>query len=253
MKKKKKIILIIVILSIVLLTILGYFIFNFKNSNSLTLEENEWLDSNKYNVIDISILNDIPVLSYDGDGLVYDFLEYVTTNLSLKFNIIPQKLDTENNDSYKMDIVDKPKDSDIILLKDNMVLITKDKIDYKDVSSIKDLKLGILSSDSDLLNEYFKNNNIEFVKYDTYATLKSSLLPNGENVGIQNVDTQNVDTQNVDGIIISKTLYTKELIENNYNISYQFDDLNKYFILSFSNKTLNLQKVTMIGKLKVMI
>ena len=37
-------------------------IINSKNNNALTIQENKWIDENKYNVIDVALLNDIPVL-----------------------------------------------------------------------------------------------------------------------------------------------------------------------------------------------
>ena len=77
MKKKKNIILIIsLIIVISLITILSILFMNYKNSNSLTLEENKWIDKNKYNIIDIAPLSDIPILNYDGKVILYDYLEY---------------------------------------------------------------------------------------------------------------------------------------------------------------------------------
>lgn len=230
MKKKKKIILIISVILILLGLILCFSLINFKDENSLTLEEDKWIEENKYNVIDISVLNDIPVLSYDGDGLVYDFLDYVTDNLSLKFNVVPQKLDTTSEYEYKMDIVDNPTNNDIVLLKDNMVLVTSGETEYSDINEISNLKLGIISSDKALLSDYFIDKGVEFVEYNTYSELKKSLT-----VQQSEVESQPV----VQGIIISKTLFTKELIESNYKIAYQFNDLNKYFVLTFSNNVLN--------------
>ena len=50
--------------------------FDFKNDYALTLEENKWIDENKYDVVDIAVLNDIPVLSDEGEGIVYDYFDY---------------------------------------------------------------------------------------------------------------------------------------------------------------------------------
>jgi len=90
MSKKFKIIipLCIILLFIIFISIFG---FKFNNKNVLNLEENKWIDENKYNVIDIAILNEIPVLSYEGEGLIYDYLEYITQKYSLKFNILSYK------------------------------------------------------------------------------------------------------------------------------------------------------------------
>ena len=36
-------------------------------------------------------------------------------------------------------------------------------------------------------------------------------------------------------IIITKSLYTKEIVEKNYKISYQFNDLKRYYVLTIND------------------
>lgn len=236
-KKNKKLIIVLVTLAVLLLIGLTvYLVLNFKNENSLTLEENQWIDSNKKNVIDIAVMNDIPVLSYDGKGLVYNFLDYVSDNLSLKFNVISYKLDEISSYDYKIDIVDSPKENDIVLLKDNFVLITKNGVEYNNINEIDNLKIGVLASDKANISSYLNNNNIQYVDYNSYSELKNAIsniestTDNTQDPNVQ-VDTTIVP---VDGIIISKTIFTKEMIENDYKIAYQFSDLNKYFVLTMN-------------------
>ena len=227
MKKNKKKIIVFSLIIVILLAILGLVCLSIfsKDENALSLEENKWIDSNKQNVIDIAIINDIPILSYDGEGLVYDYLDFVTKEHSLKFNVIPYKLDTEVEYSYKLDIVSTIENKDIKLLEDNLVLITNTDVEYTKLNEITNLKLGILSSDKEIITSYFNNSNIDFIEYSTYAELKQSLIPTeGNNVAIN-------------GIIIPKTLYTKELIENNYKISFHINDLKKYFVLKTNGAT----------------
>lgn len=228
-KNKKKVIIITVIITLLICIGLGiFFILNNNNKNALTLVENKWLDSNKYNVIDVSLMNDTPILSYNGEGLIYDYLDYVTDSLSLKFNVIPYKLGDTSESNYQMNIVDSPTNKDIVLLKDNMILVTNSNLEYKKVSSINNIKIGILSSDKDMLLKYFNNNsNIEFVEYNTYSDLKNSIISS-------KVDIEQGLVGQVDGIIILKTMFLRELVENDYNISFQFNDLSKYFVLSLN-------------------
>ena len=227
MKKNNKKIIIIIISLILFISIFGliYFIINSRNENALTLEENKWIETNKSNVIDIAVINDIPVLSYDGQGFMYDYLNYITEKQSLNFNIVPHKLDNTIEYEYSMDVVSKTTEKDIILLEDNLVLITKDNRQYTDINDITNLKLGILSSDKELITNYFGLNNIQFVEYPTYSELKQSLLQNNPNAVA------------VDGIIIPKTIFTKEIIENNYKISFHINDLKKYFVLRTNGVT----------------
>ena len=58
MKKNNKKVIIIIVSILVVLSIVGlvFLLVNSKNSNTLTLEENKWIDSNKQNVIDASLI-----------------------------------------------------------------------------------------------------------------------------------------------------------------------------------------------------
>ena len=235
-KKKNKVAIIVIIVVLVLVSIILYFLLNSRNKNNLSLEESKWLDQNKYNVIDIAVINDIPILSYDGDGILYDYLNYVNKNLSLQFNVVTYKIDTDVNYNYKLNVIDNPSDTDIVLLEDNLVLVTTNNTRYKDLSDIKDLKIGILSSDKSRLSDYYSLNNIEYVDYNSYSDLKSALV--GDSTEINQGDIDSSTTLNA--IIIPKLLFTKEVIENNYSISFHFNDLKKYFVLTTAgSKELN--------------
>ncbi len=218
MNKNKKKVIIVTIFLVILLTCFAfsYYLLKQNNKNSLTFNENKWIESNKQNVIDIAVLNNIPILSYDGEGIIYDFLDYVTEKQSLKFNIIPYRLDSDLTYDYKVNMVTNPEENDIVLLEDNLVLITKNNKEYIDRKSVSGLNIGIISNDKELLDEYF--DNLNFVEYNTYEELKQSIL--------------NEEELSVDGIIIPKMIYTKELIENNYKVSLYMNDLKKYFVLS---------------------
>ena len=225
MKKNNKKTIIIIVLILVFLGLIGliFLLANSKNNNTLTLEENKWIDSNKQNVIDVAIMNDIPVLSNDGEGLVYNYLDYVTEQYSLKFNVIPNKLDNVVDYQYNMDLVSSVTENDIVLLEDNLVLVTSDNKVYNDLNDITNLIIGVATVDKEVVSNYLLNSNITFKEYTTYAELKQSMLP----ITNANGTTSTV----VNGIIIPKTIFTQEIVENNYNISYHFHDLSKYFIL----------------------
>ena len=79
-KRKKGKLITIAIVIVLLASVLGgvYLFFNYKNKYALTLNENKWIDSNKRNMIDVALLNDVSIFSYEGEGIVYDYLEYVT-------------------------------------------------------------------------------------------------------------------------------------------------------------------------------
>lgn len=229
MKKnnKKGILITIVVLVILAIVTILYFTFNFKNKNSLNLDENKWINSNKFNVIDVAVLNDIPALSYEGTGVLYEFLDYVTDKTSLNFNVISYKVSNTNDYNYKMDLVTLPGDNDIVLLKDDFVLVTKNNKVFKSLDEISNLKLGVLSQDIEVVSDYFKEKNVELIEYSDYDKLKA-------------FRDEKESTSGVDGILILKSLFTKELVEDDSNISFEFTDLNEYFVLTTSGaKELN--------------
>lgn len=229
MKKnnKKGILITIVVLVILAIVTILYFTFNFKNKNSLNLDENKWINSNKFNVIDVAVLNDIPALSYEGTGVLYEFLDYVTDKTSLNFNVISYKVSNTNDYNYKMDLVTLPGDNDIVLLKDDFVLVTKNNKVFKSLDEISNLKLGVLSQDIEVVSDYFKEKNVELVEYSDSDKLKA-------------FRDEKESTSGVDGILILKSLFTKELVEDDSNISFEFTDLNEYFVLTTSGaKELN--------------
>ena len=225
MKKNKKKIIIITILLLLFVALFGlvYISFGLKDKNALTLEENKWIEDNKRNIIDIAIINDIPVLSYDGEGLIYNYLDYIKQQHSLNFNVVPYKLDSTVEYEYKMDIVSTISDGDVVLLKDNLVLMTNNNIEYSDIKDIVNLKVGILSADKEILTSYFNQNNIQFIEYTNYTELKQAFADS-----IANKDSGD---SVINSIVIPKTIFTKEIIENDYKISFDMNDLNKYFVI----------------------
>lgn len=233
-KNKKRLLIVSLIVGLLVVGIVAfYFINKLNDENSLTLQENKWLDSNKYNVIDVAFIKDMPILSYEGDGLAYDYLDYLTNKLSLKFNVVPYRLDGTTEYSIKMNLVDKITDNDIVLSTDNMILMTVLDIQYNDVKDIDNIRIGVLSTDKEIIEKYLTGKNIQLIEYNSYIELKQA-------INEAKINYKNGSIANLDGVVIPKTIYTKEIVENNYNISFKFNDLNKYFVLSTNvDKELN--------------
>ena len=90
MKKKKTntiitiIIILLIALTIGIVTLLNYS----KDESSLTILEKKWITDNTNKVVDINIYNDIPVYSYNGSGIIFDYLDYFTNKYDINFNKI---------------------------------------------------------------------------------------------------------------------------------------------------------------------
>ena len=230
MKKKKIIIILLTLIFVTLGILILCFKLNLKNNNSLTIEEDKWIDQNKQNIIDIALLNDIPVLSYDGEGYIYDYLDYISDETSLKFNVITYKLDGTVEYDYKMGITNKVTNKDIKLYEDNLVLITFDNMQYTSVDEINNLKLGVLSNDKEEISKYLDENTLNYVEYTTYSELKNAI--------ITSKSSSEPNENTVNGIIILKSAIMKEVIENELNVAFHFDDLSRYYVLNINNNNI---------------
>ena len=90
MKNKKKN-MIITIVIILLLLLVGSIFFLMKynnNSNALSVVEKKWITNNTNKVVDIDVFNDIPIYGYNGDGIIFEFLNYFTEKHNINFNKI---------------------------------------------------------------------------------------------------------------------------------------------------------------------
>ncbi len=76
MKNKKKIILLIIGIAIIVFIGL-YVILNYTEPNILNSQDKKWIAENGGKVIDIDVINDIPVYSNNGSGVIFDFLNYM--------------------------------------------------------------------------------------------------------------------------------------------------------------------------------
>ena len=65
-----------------------YYLSSEDKNTSLTKIEKEWIENNKQNLIDLGVSNDIPVLNYVGEGLVFDYFTDLEKNTGLEFNRI---------------------------------------------------------------------------------------------------------------------------------------------------------------------
>ena len=63
---------------------------------------------------------------------------------------------------------------------------------------------------------------------NNYTDLKNSILNSKTSI------EQGSSDYNVDAIMILKTVAIKEIVENNLNVAYHFNDLNKSFVLTFT-------------------
>ncbi len=219
MKNKKLIISIVVILLLLTSFLVYYFLTKEDKVTTLNLFEKQWIESNKNNVIDMSIVDSIPVLSYNGEGIIVDFLDSLNKETNLSFNKVSYKLGDEVNSEYAFKLVDNLEDNQILIYEDNYALVTKDQT-FLSIDDLKGLTIGVLNETLTNINNYLHNAD---VSYKTFAN-------NDELIN----EFNNNDTE-LDAIVLLKTTDLKSLIDNNYKIAFNISDYKKYYVLSLGS------------------
>ncbi len=224
MKTKKGLIISIIIVILFIISISVYFIFMKEDKKTtLTLIEKQWIEKNKNKMIDLGIVNDIPVFNYSGKGLFFDFLESFEENTNLEFNKLSYKITDEINTEYAFKVVDEVSNKDIVVYKDNYALVTNQAIKYNSLNEINNLTIGVINSDLDKANTYLANkNNITFKTYESYDDLLNDF-------------SNNQDDNEVNAIVIPKNTYLKEIISNNLYIAYNITEMSKNYVISLGN------------------
>ena len=219
---KKRIIIIISLIALVLVGLIFFFTREDKGT-SLNVIEKKWIDNNKNKVIDFSLLNGVPIINYNGSGILFDFLNSLEKDTGLEFNRLSYSIGTKSNSEYSLEVTDEI-GNNILFYQDNYVIVTKDKKHYNDVSELNNLNIGVLSDNSSKISDcLLGSHNITYKGYSNDAELINA-LKNAE----------------VDGIVIPKLDYLGSILKNNFNISYNISDYSKNYVIKLgSNKRLN--------------
>lgn len=224
--KNKKIIISILIL-ILILGVVGYFVFFKQDKNStLTLTEKQWIEKQKNKMIDLSILSDVPVFNYEGNGVFLDFISSLEADTKLEFNKIAYTMVEGAQSEYTFAIVDKASKDDIVLYRDHYVLLVKGNEKYDNLSSLPPMSIGVTSADLDRVHTYLgKSSNFTYKPYDSFATLFAMFQD---------------ENSPVSAIAVPKNLYLNIILKNDLGIAYQMTDFSKDYVLSLGkDKTLN--------------
>ena len=221
--KKIGIIAIIVILILGSIGVVRFFTKEDKNT-TLTVVEKRWIENNKNNVIDFATLNSVPIVSNNGSGIFFDFINALENDTELEFNEISYEKDDITTD-YALVKKENLNKNDLLLYQDNYVLITSDNIHYTSVSEIKDLKIGILKDAAKKINKYLTGSlNLTYTEYNTDDELKTAL-----------------DTKAVNAIVLPKLNYLENILTSeNMHIAYNISEYKINYIITLGdNERLN--------------
>lgn len=210
----------IVVLVVILIILINFSRGNVGNTN-LNLTEKKWIENNKKDVINVSIANNIPGFSSDGEGVFFDYVSKLEEQTGLSFNLISYDAgsDVLENDLYfevvSGEDVNDLKDDSMVFFKDYYVLVGKDSEKITEPSKISNKKIGVLSSDLADVSYYIPSTNaISYTSYQNDEEIENA-LSNG----------------NVDYIAIPKTRYASYIISNSYHVVYNITELKEAYVL----------------------
>ncbi len=218
---KKKNVIIISILIVILLIIAGifYFVFNKQDKDTtLTIIENQWIENNKNSLIDLSIINQVPVLSYNGKGIIFEFLDSLEKNTGLAFNRVPISSNEETKTDYAIIKTNQLEKNDLLFYEDNYAIFTKENVKYSKLSDIQDLVIGLLDDDAQKITTYLRGSSITLKTFKSSSELISALNKEKGSDGA------------VDAIALPKISYLEDVIDNNFTIAYNITEYPIYYV-----------------------
>lgn len=212
----------------VLIVLIGaalFFYFTKEDENALTVTEKNWIESNKNKVIDLSIPSDVPVLSSNGEGVVFDFLEALEKNTGLDFNKLSYTIGEKPSSDYAIEVTDSVSKDDILIYQDNYALVAKNKIQYNSTNEIKNIVIGVLNDDMDKVNKYLLGSTD--VTYKPYQKSEDMI--------------EDMKADKIDAMALPRLEYLNDIISNdNMGIAYNITEYTKDYVLKLGDqKTLN--------------
>ena len=217
----KKIGIIVLVVALILGSIGVVRFFTKEDQNTtLTVIEKKWIEDNKNNVIDFATLNNTPIISDNGSGIFFDFINDLQNDTELEFNKVSYEEESEISAKYsliKKDTLDK---NDLLLYQDNYVLITSDNVHYTDISEIQNLKIGTLKNTSKVISEYLTGSlNLTYTEYNTAQELQTAL-----------------QSKLVNAIALPKLNYLETILsEENMHIAYNINEYKINYIIKLGD------------------
>lgn len=217
---------IITSITLIVILILGwvfyYFFLNQDEKSTLTIVEKKWIEKNKNNIVDIGIINNIPIFNYDGEGVFFEFIKKIEKDTGLEFNEISYDLGSTETPEYAFKIKEKADDNDISIYEDNYAIVSKNKVAYNDLEDIPAMTIGVTKNNLENINFYlYDNKNIQYKVFDNETSLFNEI---------------NSNNSSVQAIVVPKTIYLNYINKNKLNINYNITDAKLNFVLSLGNE-----------------
>lgn len=231
MKKKTYI---IAPLTIAILVFIGVYLFlNYKDEiTNLTVLEKRWIEANSDKKVDLEIVNNIPVLANNGNGVIFDFIESFETDTKLEFTKIPYL--KENQPTTKSLRIRALNDSsllsekDLLITEDGYLALSKENERYDDISFLSEKTVGVFTDDVGEVSYYLKT--CKDISYKTYTTIEELM--------------DALNNNDVNTIIVPGLFYLDEIISNkDIIINYYFTEMSKKYVLTLTEDNTKLNSI----------
>lgn len=200
--------------TLLLVSLLLFLFFYFKEGNRITLSEKEWISDNKHSVINFAVVNDINVFGKDGEGVYFKFLNDLATEYELSINPIPYAYGNVP-DGLSLSTKQSLKDTDIVVYQDHYVLVALKNEKVTSIDSLKNAKIGVLNSDINNIRNYYSELNL--IGYNNSTVLIDDFRTNSD----------------LNYLLVSANMLIDQILNNDYYIVYHFSDIPLYYTLSF--------------------
>ena len=237
MKKRKKSInrkkIILVFVPIALLAVLIFTAITINKNNDkngvFSILEKRWIEKNKSTVIDVSVLNDVPIFGMNGEGVFFDFLNDLNEETGLQFNMIPYKTSGRASSKYLFEITNNTNlsDNELLFYNDNYVLVSKDNTEVKKITDLRGATIGALETDLNKIKSAYEDS--DDIIYNSYSSVDSIVTAlNGNDIKYA---------------IIPKTIYINDIFKNNYYIVNNVSELVTNYVFKINGTEKNLNQV----------
>lgn len=210
-----------------------FYYFNYEDKEtSLTIAEKRWIEQNKAIKVNFEVLNDIPLFGMNGSGVLFQFLTDFEDATGLDFNKIPYlKANQPTGTSLRVRLLNNEQQlssKDLFIASDDYVLASSNKEEISHISTLKDKRIGVLSTDAGEATYYLKSGtNLEVISYQDIEQLRSAL-----------------DLEDIDYMMIPKITYLEQIIKTEeLSINYTFTDMARKLVLTLSDEDTKLNEI----------
>ena len=209
----------------IILVLLGVGLYFFltvpDNNTSLTIMEKQWIMKNKKTLIDINVPNNLNVLADNGEGVIFDYLNYLEKETELGFNKVsynyPDGSKLSGLSIMVLENEDNIEQNDILVTEDNYILVSKQKGEIGSLDDIFDKKIGVLKTNV----KSIKSSIGENYNYTDYTTISEVI--------------KDLTSGKVSYAILPRYYALDSIVTNKLYVNYTFNNLTNKIVLRPTN------------------